>query len=501
MVNKPDFDPNNPYDGIENFEGGTDGEKLQKMWRNRLVNDTFEPGSIFKVVTAITAMEEGLVSENDTFTCNGSLTYGNRRIKCWKSGGHGTQTFGEIIQNSCNVGFMQLGEKIGSETLVEYIKKFGFGQISGVDLPGEAKGIIKKAADMSITDLVTISFGQTNTVNSVQYMAAFNTVANGGTWIQPHIMKEITHKDENGTRVMDESFEATTKRLASEENTAQLRQYLERVVTSGSGKGTFMEGYHIGGKTGTAQKVENGTYSSSKYLSTFVGMAPVDDPKVTVMISVDEPGTGVYYAGPVCTPYAKTLFTNIFNYMEGKFSSENAVSIVKEVTVPEVRGKNIEEAKKIIKEQKLECEVVGNGLEGKFSSENAVSIVKEVTVPEVRGKNIEEAKKIIKEQKLECEVVGNGSYVKSMTPFPGYAVKEGSKITLYTEGESENLTRVIMPDIRGYSLEKASALLGSLGLKYSVDGEGMVQSQSIPYGELIEKGTTVKLELNNEYGD
>ena len=454
MVNKPDFDPNNPYDGIENFVGETDGEKLQKMWRNRLVNDTFEPGSIFKVITAITAMEEGLVSENDTFTCNGSLTYGNRRIKCWKSGGHGTQTFGEIIQNSCNVGFMQLGEKIGSETLVEYIKKFGFGQISGVDLPGEAKGIIKKAANMSITDLVTIAFGQTNTVNSVQYMAAFNTVANGGTWIQPHIMKEITHKDENGTRVMDESFEATTKKLASEENTAQLRQYLERVVTSGSGKGTFMEGYHIGGKTGTAQKVENGTYSSSKYLSTFVGMAPVDDPKVTVMVSVDEPGTGVYYAGPVCTPYAKTLFTNIFNYMEGKFSSENAVSIVKEVTVPEVRGKNIEEAKKIIKEQKL-----------------------------------------------ECEVVGNGSYVKSMTPFPGYAVKEGSKITLYTEGEAENLTRVIMPDIRGYSLEKASAQLGSLGLKYSVDGEGMVQSQSIPYGELIEKGTTVKLELNNEYGD
>ena len=140
-------------------------------------------------------------------------------------------------------------------------------------------------------------------------------------------------------------------------------------------------------------------------------------------------------------------------------------------------------------------------MEGKFSSENAVSIVKEVTVPEVRGKNIEEAKKIIKEQKLEYEVVGNGSYVKSMTPFPGYAVKEGSKITLYTEGEAENLTRVIMPDIRGYSLEKASALLGSLGLKYSVDGEGMVQSQSIPYGELIEKGTTVKLELNNEYGD
>lgn len=454
MVNKADFDPNNPYDGIENFEGETDGEKLQKMWRNRLVNDTFEPGSIFKVITAIAAMEEGLVSENDTFTCNGSLTYGNRRIKCWKHGGHGTQTFGDIIQNSCNVGFMQLGEKIGSEKLVEYIKKFGFGQISGVDLPGEAKGIIKKAENMSATDLATISFGQTNTLNSVQYMAAFNTVANGGTWIQPHIMKEVTHKDENGTRVVDKSFEPKTKKLVSEENTAELRGYLERVVTSGSGKGTFMEGYHIGGKTGTAQKVENGTYSHSKYLFTFVGMAPVDDPKITIMVSIDEANSGVQYAGPACTPYAKTFLTNIFNYMEGKFSSENAFAIEKEITVPEVRGKNIEEAKKIIKEQNL-----------------------------------------------EYEVVGSGSYVKSMTPFPGYAVKEGSKITLYTDGEGENLTRVIMPDIRGYSKEKAASLLGSLGLKYSVSGEGMVQSQSIPYGELVDKGTTVKLELNNEYGD
>lgn len=454
MVNKPDFDPNSPYDGIENFTGETDGERLQKMWRNRLVNDTFEPGSIFKVFTAIAAMEEGLVSESDTFTCTGGLTYGSRRIKCWKTGGHGTQTFGEIIQNSCNVGFMELGKKIGAETLNKYIEMFGFGKVSKIDLPGEAKGIIKKTSDISETDLATISFGQTNTVNSVQYMAAFNAIANGGTLIQPHVMKEISHKDENATRVIDETFNPIKKTLVSEENTAKLRGYLERVVTSGSAKGTFMEGYHIGGKTGTAQKVENGTYSSSKYISTFVGMAPVDDPKVTIMISVDEPGTGVYYAGPVCTPYAKTLFTDIFNYMEGKFTSENASAIVKEVTVPEVRGKGIEEAKKIIREQKL-----------------------------------------------EVEVIGNGSYVKSMAPFPGYAVKEGSKITIYTDREGENLTSVIMPDVRGYSVEKASKLLGSLGIKYSIEGEGMIQAQSIPYGELIQKGTTVRLELSNDYGD
>lgn len=231
MVNKPDFDPNNPYDGIQNFEGANDGEKLQKMWRNRLVNDTFEPGSIFKVITAITALEEGLVSPEDTFVCNGSLTYGNRTIKCWKTGGHGVQHFGDIIQNSCNVGFMQLGEKIGKDKLCEYIAKFGFGKISGIDLPGEAKGIVKSPENISQTDLATIAFGQTNTVNSVQFMAAFNALANGGTLIQPHIMKEISHIDENGTRILDSSFDATTTEVASEEKTAELRTYLERVVT------------------------------------------------------------------------------------------------------------------------------------------------------------------------------------------------------------------------------------------------------------------------------
>ena len=162
MVNKPDFDPNNPFDGYLDFSGNTDAEKLQKMWRNSLVNDTFEPGSIFKVVTMITALEEGLVSESDKFTCGGSLQVGSHTIKCWKSGGHGEQTLPEILQNSCNVGFMKLGEKIGKEKLTEYIKKLGFGSVSGVDLPGEARGIIKSVESINEADLATISFAERN---------------------------------------------------------------------------------------------------------------------------------------------------------------------------------------------------------------------------------------------------------------------------------------------------------------------------------------------------
>lgn len=456
MANKPDFNPNDPYKGAESYSGANDSDKVQAMWRNRLVNDTFEPGSIFKVITAIAAMDEGLVNDNTQFNCGGHLVYGGRTIKCWKTTGHGTQTFPEIIQNSCNVGFMKLGEMLGKEKLYEYIKKYGFGQKSGIDLPGEAKGILMNYDSISETNLATISFGQTNTVNSVQFMAAFNAIANGGTWIQPHVMKEISHKDTNGTVVVDEQYNPTTRKVGNEETTKQLRSHLERVVTSGSAKATFIEGYHIGGKTGTAQKVnpENGTYEASKYVSSFVGMAPVDDPKITIMMTVDEPGTGVYYAGPVVTPYVHTLFTDIFNYMESNFSSENAGAIVRDVVIPEIRGMKIADAKKALADQHL-----------------------------------------------QAEIVGSGDVVTEVKPYPGYAVKEGSKITLNTESSSTSSKSVIMPDVRGYSLQSATSLLDSLGIKITTEGTGLVSAQSIPSGELINKGITVKLTLNSDYQD
>lgn len=455
MSNKPDFNPNTPYEGYESFEGNTEGEKLQKMWRNRLVNDTFEPGSIFKVITAITALEEGIANKDTQFVCNGGLNFGNRRIKCWVSSGHGAQTFPDIIQNSCNVGFMQLGAMIGKEKLCEYIDKFGFGKVSGIDLSGEAKGIVKPVDKISETDLATIAFGQTNTVNSVQYMAAFNAIANGGTLIQPHVMKEVTHND-NGTTVVDETFKAKTTTVASAEKTAELRSYLERVVTGGSGAGTFIEGYHIGGKTGTAQKVnpENGTYGSGQYISSFVGMVPVDDPKVTIMVTVDEPSNGTYYASQVAVPAAKTLFTDIFNYLNNKFGDENLGQITRDVVIPEVRGMKADEAKKTLKDLKL-----------------------------------------------DFNVDGDGSTIVGMTPYPGYSVKEGTKINLYTTSDETYNKNVVMPDVRGYSKEDASKLLTSLGITPAFEGDGTVSEQSISQGEVITKGTSVKLTLNVEYKD
>lgn len=456
MVNKPDFDPNYPYQGTEDYEGANLAEKVQKMWRNHLVNDTFEPGSIFKVVTMVGNLEENLVNESDTFNCGGSLKVGPHTIKCWKTSGHGTLTLPEILQNSCNVGFMEIGKKIGKEKLNEYIKKLGFGQVSGVDLPGEAKGIIKKTEDINEADLATISFGQTNTVNAVQYMSAYNSIINGGKLIQPHIMKEITAKDYDGNSVALESFEPKITDVLSEEKTAILRDYLERTVSYGGSSKAYIEGYHVGAKTGTAQKVnpKGGGYESGKYISSLAGFAPVDNPQVTVFISIDEPGTGTYYAGQIVAPLANILFTDIFNYM-----SED------------------------------------------MPKDDIDSIVKEVVIPEIRGLDVNEAKKILKEYNLEYNISGNGSIITDVKPYPGYTVKENSKINIDI-GDSESYNKnVVMPDLGGYSLESALKLLDSLGITYTYEGEGAVVKQSILKGEVITKGTNVKLVLHEEYGD
>lgn len=454
MVNKPDFDPNNPYDGTDKFEGANSSEKIQKMWRNRLVSDTFEPGSIFKVITAISGLENNVVTKDTQFVDNGSISVGGITVRNAEPEGHGVRNLLQITQNSSNVGFVKLGQMIGKEKLCETIDKFGFGKVSGIDLPGEANGIVKPVNKVSEADLATISFGQTNTVNSVQYMAGFNAIANGGTLIQPHIMKEITHSDENNVNIVDETFKPKTSTVASPEKTGELRTYLEGVVTGGTGTGTFIEGYHIGGKTGTAQKVVNGLYGEGKYISSFVGMAPVNDPKVTVMITVDEPSNGEYYAAQVAIPYVKPLFTDIFNYLNDKFSDENS---------------------------------------------NQIS--RDVVIPEVRNMKIADAKKALKDAKLDFNVNDGGDKVINISPYPGCSVKEGSKINLYTSGDETYNTNVVMPNVRGYSKENVTSLLKNLGITPDFEGSGAVYAQDISEGEVITKGTIVKLTLSSDYKD
>ncbi len=454
MVNKPDYDPNNPFSGYESFEGETDNDKIQNMWRNWLVSDTFEPGSTFKTVTMIAALEKGVVSDSDTFVCNGSVKFGNTTVHCWKHEGHGTQTLAEVLKNSCNVGMMEIGERLGIENLNEYIYKLGFGKTTGIDLPGEASGIVKSSDTVSAIDLATISFGQTNTVTTMQLMTAFNAIANGGDLIQPHIVKEISHEDESGNRVIDETIKPIIKEdVLSNESTALLRSYLERTVTKDGPDGAFVQGYNIGGKTGTAQKVDptTGTYSTDKYISSMIALAPVENPQITVFIAVDEPSNGAYYGGEVAAPLMKELFEEVFKYMDSPLAKER------------------------------------------------FSIYKNVIIPDVRGKSIEEAKEILKENGLEAEVKGNGKTIISMDSYPGSTVKEGTTISITAKDSGQVEKEIIMPDLKGTTEEFATSVLDNLGLVYEFKGEGIVDSQSIANGNKVVKGTKVTITLKKEY--
>ena len=454
MVNKPDYDPNNPFSGYESFEGETDNDKIQNMWRNWLVSDTFEPGSTFKTVTMIAALEKGVVSDSDTFVCNGSVKFGNTTVHCWKHEGHGTQTLAEVLKKSCNVGMMEIGERLGIENLNEYIYKLGFGKTTGIDLPGEASGIVKSSDTVSAIDLATISFGQTNTVTTMQLMTAFNAIANGGDLIQPHIVKEISREDESGNRVIDETIKPTIKKdVLSDESTALLRSYLERTVTKDGPDGAFVQGYNIGGKTGTAQKVDptTGTYSTDKYISSMIALAPVENPQITVFIAVDEPSNGAYYGGEVAAPLMKELFEEVFKYMDSPLAKKR------------------------------------------------FSIYKNVIIPDVRGKSIEEAKEILKENGLEAEVKGNGKTIISMDSYPGSTVKEGTTISITAKDSGQVEKEIIMPDLKGTTEEFATSVLDNLGLVYEFKGEGIVDSQGIANGNKVVKGTKVTITLKKEY--
>ncbi|MBU3214229.1 stage V sporulation protein D [Clostridium estertheticum] len=448
MVNKPDYNPNDPWDLSKSYD------ENQKVWRNRAVSDIFEPGSIFKVFTATAAMEEKLVKEDDKFFCSGSTVVAGRRIKCWKTTGHGAENFVDILKNSCNVGFMELGRRLGPEKLNKYIHLFGFGQKTNIDVNGEASGIIRKTKDMTAQDVATTSFGQSNAISCIQYLAGFNAIANGGKLITPHIMKEIVDYGDTNTKKVLETYSNYNERKIIEPAVAkQLRGYLEQVVENGGGKKAFIAGYHIAGKTGTAQKIsETGPgYAAQKYVSSFAGMAPSNDPQISILINIDEPDPSNYYGGQIATVVGKQVFNDIFNYL----------SLKSDATSEEI-GK---------------------------------SLLKDIIVPEVRGLKTADAQKIIKENNLKIKLTSDGGTITDMTPKPGYTVKEGTEIILHTGAVKEDSNTVMVPSIIGRSSESASELLSSLGLKVTFTGDGIVTEQTLE-GKVVKKGTTITADLD-----
>ena len=311
MVNVPEYDLNEPYELLSVYESGegSENDKLNNMWRNPLISDSYEPGSTFKIVTATAALEEGKVSLNDTFHCPGYKIVEDRKIRCHKTQGHGTETFKEGVMNSCNPVFMEIGARVGARTMLEYYKKLGLYEKTGVDLPGEAGSIMHKLENIGAVELATMSFGQSIQITPLQLLRAVSAVVNGGTLVTPHFA--IRTEDSVTGEITELAYETKTGRV-TEQTSETMRSLLETVVSEGTGKNAQVEGYQVGGKTATSEKLPRGT---GKYISSFLGFAPADHPEIMGLVLIDEP-VGVYYGGTIAAPVMAEIFQNILPYLD-----------------------------------------------------------------------------------------------------------------------------------------------------------------------------------------
>ena len=364
MASKPDYDPNQSrtaiYPYYENeLSQYSDKEKIKgyfSMWRNPAVSDTYEPGSTFKLITSSAALEENLVKETDKFVCSGSVTIGGRRIKCWRHyRPHGEQTFPQGVQNSCNPVFIELGNRLGVSKLYDYIEAFGFMDTTKLDLPGEAKGILYNEKNVGPVELATISFGQSISVTPMQLITAISAIANDGKLMEPRIVKE---KVDNQGNIVETISPKVVRQVISEETSEKMMEIVQSVVSEGSGKAAYLPGYRVGGKTGTAQKVIDGKYAQGKYICSFIGIAPTDDPQIVVLAIVDEP-TGVSAFGSTTAgPIVKEIMSDSLKYLgvEPKYSEEEKAEYEKpKVKVPNIIDLSIEDATKILEENNLKA--------------------------------------------------------------------------------------------------------------------------------------------------
>lgn len=388
---KPDFNLNEPFtindeelaSSWDMYSAAEKQNYLNQMWRNFTINDTYEPGSTFKIFTSAIGLEENVVKEDDKFTCTGSKTVAGRTIKCWRSPrSHGEETFVQGVQNSCNPVFMEVAERVGSDKFYDYLVKFGFKSKTNVDLPGEAVGIMHDKNKIGAVDLAVMSFGQSLQITPMQLLSAAAAAVNGGYKVTPHFGKEIIDDAGNVVETLDYG---KGEQIISTQTSERLKKILESVVSEGGGHKAYIPGYHIGGKTATAQKLPRGT---GKYVASFMTFAPANDPVVMTLIIIDEP-KGTYYGGTIAGPVMKELLENALPYLGVK---------------PDYTQEELE------KEE-----------------------VQKITVPDLRGMALKDAKEKASEDKIELDIQGSGKEVTSQFPLPGEIINKTTKIILYTE--------------------------------------------------------------------
>lgn len=444
LGSKPDFDLNNPP--------RSDLELMRTLMRNRIVTDSYEPGSTFKVITLAAGLNEGVVTSSSEFNCTGSVLIDGERIKCWSTRAHGHQTLEEGVQHSCNPVFIDIALRLAREKFYDYIYAFGFGSSTDSGLAGEGRGIVRHIKYVRNVDLARTGFGQSIAVTPIQLATAVSAAINGGKLMRPYIVQSI--RSPEGEII--QSFEPQVVReVITEQTSAQVRAILESVVESGSGKNAYIEGYRVGGKTGTAQKYENGQIARGKLIASFIGFAPADDPQFLCLILVDEPQVGVIFGSTVAAPHVKNVLEETLRYYDYR---------------PQYGDKK----------------------------------PREVEVPDVRSLTLDEAKAQMSKSGLTVSPDGVGTVVSQM-PLPGAMVSEKSEVLLYmtsiTQDDVDEVTMVEVPDVSELSPIAAHDKLEAASLEMRIEGDAgglsLAYRQTPRPGISVEAGSVVIVEFRS----
>lgn len=425
MANRPSFNPNQ-------YGTSTASER-----RNQVITNDIPPGSTFKPITASAALNSGVVTPTSRFFDPGFVKVNGVTVHCWRSGGHGSIDFSQVVENSCNVGFVDVGLKLGVKAFYKYLQSFGLTKPTGVDLPGEAKPIIPPARYVKPLDLATMAFGQTLAITPIQLTAAISAIADGGVWHKPHTVKEIL----SPTGQIVKRVGGGGRRILSKKAASEVANMMVQVVSKGTGKNAKVPGYLIGGKTGTAQDVINGRYVQGQYIASFVGFGPYPNPKVVVLLEINRP-VGPYYGGQIAAPAVGELMHNLFQYYKIKPTDSASSALVQ--------------------------------------------------VPNVVHQNFLTARDALNQAGLRTRIVGNGSEIVGQLPYPGARVKVQDQVLLFTGG-APSPNRVQVPNLLGLDASQAAHLLTSLGLVLSMKGTGKIIQQIPVAGHWATKGDVVQV--------
>ncbi len=467
MSTKGDFDPNDPYTindkrTIESINKITDTKEKEKaeeeamysQWRNRAISDTYEPGSVFKLITMAAGLEENVVKYDEKFTCTGSVNVADRIYSCHNTAGHGTQTLTEGLMNSCNPYFITIGQRLGVDTFYKYFEAFGFTEETGIDLPGEASpkaGVTYFKKDtMTKVNLASSSFGQSFQITPIQMITAVNAIANDGKLMQPYIVSKTLDNDGN---VILQNQPIEKRQVVSESTSEKIMASMEQVALNGTARNAYVAGYRVGGKTGTSDKLNN----VGQVVASFVGVAPTNDPRITVLIVVDEP-EGATGGGAVAAPVAGEVIENTLTYL------------------------NVERQYN--------------------DSEKALL---DVQVPSVTGDSVSEAKSSLEEDKFSVQIVGEGDKVLSQMPASGQYIPQGGVIVLYTEKQKKKL-KTVVPDFTGMTITEANYAAVNAGINIKVSGNSLSEESMTAYrqsslkGSEVESGSTVTVYFRTTSG-